>query len=127
MVNIGIVGLGRLGKNHALNLSQINNCNLVAACSVIQEELDWAKQQFPTIITYTSYEEMLEKATIDAVFLVTTTKFHPEQIIKGFEAEKHVFCKKPLAINLEIARSIMDKLEEYEKKIYFYAWFCKTL
>ncbi len=125
MVKIGIVGLGRLGKNHAINISRTNNCSLTAACSVIQEELDWAKQQFPTITPYTSYDKMLEKADIDAVFLVTTTKFHATQIMKGFEAGKHVFCEKPLAIDVATARSIMNALEEYEKKYTFMLGFVR--
>lgn len=119
MVNIGIVGLGRLGKNHAKNLFCLTQCNLTAACSIVPEELEWAEKQFPNIQLYDSYTDMLEKADIDAVFLVTTTKFHAEQILQGFEAGKHVFCEKPLAINPDEARPIMGKLGEYEKQRVF--------
>ena len=43
-VKVGIVGLGRLGSVHAENLAfKIPGCKLVAACSLEQKELDWAK------------------------------------------------------------------------------------
>ena len=43
-IKVGIVGLGRLGSVHAQNLAfKIPGCKLVAACSLEQKELDWAK------------------------------------------------------------------------------------
>ena len=44
-IKVGIVGLGRLGSVHAQNLAfKIPGCKLVAACSLEQKELDWAKE-----------------------------------------------------------------------------------
>lgn len=43
-IKVGIVGLGRLGSVHAQNLAfKIPGCKLVAACSLEQKELDWAR------------------------------------------------------------------------------------
>ena len=43
-VKVGIVGLGRLGSVHAENLAfKIPGCKLVAACSLVEKELEWAK------------------------------------------------------------------------------------
>ena len=40
-LNLAIVGLGRLGKRHALNLhQQVPQARLIAACSPVAEELD---------------------------------------------------------------------------------------
>ena len=45
-IKVGIVGLGRLGSVHAQNLAfKIPGCKLVAACSLVQKELDWLTRQ----------------------------------------------------------------------------------
>ena len=94
MVKTGIVGLGRLGKSHAINLLKIPNCELKSACSIVSKELEWAKDQGISEV-YSDYDEMLELSDINAVFLVSSTSLHAEQIIKGLEAESMCFVKNP--------------------------------
>ncbi|EST89523.1 hypothetical protein T233_01278 [Vagococcus lutrae LBD1] len=44
VVKVGIIGLGRLGKEHAKNLAfHVPHCELYAACSVVEAELDFAR------------------------------------------------------------------------------------
>lgn len=99
-VSIGIVGLGRLGRRHALNLSRSAACNLAAACSPLAEERQWAALNLPAARYYSDYAELLQDPKLDAVFLVTPTALHAAQIILALQAGKHVFCEKPLALNL---------------------------
>ena len=52
-LKVGIVGLGRMGKTHAEHLSKyINGVELVAACSLFQSELDYAKEHFGVKLFY---------------------------------------------------------------------------
>ena len=118
MVKTAIVGLGRLGKSHAENLLNLPNCDLKAACSIIPEELEWAKEHGIQEL-YTDYEELLEKCDIEAVFLATSTSAHADQITKGLEAGKHVFCEKPLAVNLEECRKAAEIINKIaDKKVF---------
>jgi len=101
-VTVGIVGLGRLGKRHAHNLRyRVPGANLVAACSVVQEELAWARDELGVSKTYDSYDDLLADADIDAVFLVSTSSVHAEQIKAGLAAGKHVFTEKPMGVTIE--------------------------
>ena len=101
-VRIGIVGLGRLGQRHALNLAQrIPGAQLVAACSPVAEERAWAGGALGAVRLYSDYAELLRDREVDAVFLVTPTSLHPVQILAALEAGRHVFCEKPLSLNLE--------------------------
>ncbi|CDG83617.1 Gfo/Idh/MocA family oxidoreductase [Janthinobacterium agaricidamnosum] len=100
-LRIGIVGLGRLGQRHAQNLVQrVPNAEVVAACSPLQAELDWAATTLGITQTYSDYSALLADPGLDAVFLVTPTSLHADQIIQALHAGKHVFCEKPLSLDL---------------------------
>ena len=65
-IKVGIVGLGRLGSVHAQNLAfKIPGCKLVAACSLEQKELDWAKDYLKVEYTTTDYKKMVDEADIE--------------------------------------------------------------
>lgn len=100
-LKVGIVGLGRLGQRHAINLTQrVPNAEVVAACSPVPAELDWAASQLGITTGYADYDALLAHPGLDAVFLVTPTSLHADQIIAALRAGKHVFCEKPLSLDL---------------------------
>jgi myo-inositol 2-dehydrogenase/D-chiro-inositol 1-dehydrogenase len=99
-LRIGIVGLGRLGMRHAENLKlRIPEANLVAACSPVEAERQ-AAAALGVSRLYADYHALLGDRDIEAVFLVTPTSLHADQIIAALAAGKHVFCEKPLALEL---------------------------
>jgi myo-inositol 2-dehydrogenase/D-chiro-inositol 1-dehydrogenase len=101
-VRIGIVGVGRMGRRHAENLAtRVPGASLVAACSPIGEELEWARNTLGVASVHKDYAEMLARKDVDAVFIVTPNTLHPQQIIEALRAGKHVFCEKPLSMVLE--------------------------
>ena len=86
-LRIGIAGLGRLGQRHAQNLSQrVPNAEVVAACSPIANELEWARTTLGIQHGYNDYAALLAHPGLDAVFLVTPTSMHAEQIIQALQA-----------------------------------------
>lgn len=101
-LRIGLVGLGRIGKKHAENLMfRVSACDLVAVATPVEDEQEYAQTVLGIDQVYADYEALLEDKTIDAVFLVTPTSLHADQIISGLQADKHVFCEKPVALNVE--------------------------
>lgn len=108
-VRIGIVGLGRLGRRHAENLAlRVPGASLVAAASPIPEERAWAEATLPGIKTYPGLTELLAHPGLDAVWLVTPTSLHADQVIIALEAGKHVFCEKPLALETADCDKVID-------------------
>jgi hypothetical protein len=100
-LRIGIAGVGRMGRHHASNLAhRVLGASLVAACSPVEDELKWAREHLGTADVYTDYAKMLAHPGLDAVWLVTPTTLHADQIVQALEAGKHVFSEKPLALNL---------------------------
>ena len=101
VVKIGIVGLGRLGKRHAKNLKfAVSGAELVAAASPVADERDWAARSLPGVAVYESLDALLAHPGLDAVWLVTPTSIHVEQISQSLMAGKHVFCEKPVSLTV---------------------------
>ena len=117
-LNVGIVGLGRLGKEYAKNLAlYVTNANLMAACSLKKEELAYVKDELGVQNLYESYDEMLTNKQLEAVVIVTPTNQHVNDIIKAVEAGCHVFCEKPLAINLDDCYKVESIIKKYPNLI----------
>lgn len=119
-VKVGIAGLGRLGKEHAKNLAfKIANAELTAACSIVPAELEFAKNELGVQDVYTDYKEMLAKADIDAVAIVTTSSEHCWQIAAALDAGKHVFTDKPLGVTVEECKMAEVAVERHPELTFF--------
>ena len=113
-VRIGIVGVGRMGRRHAENLAtRVPGASLVAACSPIGEELDWARNALGVSAVHKDYAEMLGRKDVDAVFIVTPNTLHPQQIIEALRAGKHVFCEKPLSMVLDECLAVEEEAAKH--------------
>lgn len=119
-VKVGIAGLGRLGKVHANNIAyKIPNAELTAACSIMPAELEYAQKELGVKDVYTDFDEMLAKADIDAVAIVTTSGLHCSQIAKALDAGKHVFSEKPLGVNVEECKQAEVAVERHPELSFF--------
>lgn len=106
-VRIAIVGLGRLGKRHAENLCyRVPGATLAGACSVVPAELEWAQTELGVTKTWQNYQDVLADPEIDAVFLVSSSSVHAEQIIAGLQAGKHVFSEKPMGVTIAECQAV---------------------
>ena len=116
-LTVGIAGLGRLGKRHAAMLArQVPGAELVAACSPVADELLWAREALGVANTFDDYATMLAHPGLDAVFLVTPTTLHADQIIAGLKSGKHVFSEKPLALDLADCKRVEDDAAQHPKQ-----------
>ena len=115
-VRILLAGLGRMGQSHASNLvHSIPEAEVVAVCSIVQEELDWAKKNLGIQNLYQDFDKMVDekKGEADAVYLVTSTDQHARGIIKGLESGLHVFCEKPLGISIKECLEVEEVSKKY--------------
>ncbi len=118
-LKIGIVGLGRLGKVHAANIAyKISNAELTAACSIVPAELEYAKAELGVADVYADYKEMLAKADIDAVVIVTTSSEHCWQIEAALDAGKHVFSEKPLGVDVAQCKQAEAAVERHPDRTF---------
>lgn len=119
-IKVGIAGLGRLGKEHAKNLAfKIPNAELVAACSIVRGELEYAKKELGVEKVYLDFHEMLKDTDMEAVVIVTTSDQHCWQIAAALDAGKHVFTDKPLGVTLEECKAAERAVERHPELVFF--------
>lgn len=118
-ISVGLVGLGRLGRQHANNLAhRIPNCKLMAVCSVIPEEVEEAQQELKVPYGYTNYEDMLRNQELDAIFIASPSSYHCEQIEQALEAGFHVFSEKPLGLYMEEALRVQKAVRKHPNQVF---------
>lgn len=98
-VNIGVIGIGRIGRLHAEHLAfRIPGANLVSIAErkeVISAAREFAKRLGVPKVTE-NYQEILNDKEIEAVVVSTPTDTHSQIIIEAAKAGKHIFCEKPI-------------------------------
>lgn len=101
-INVGIIGIGRAGMIHARNyLSCIPNARLLCISDISNEAAKKAASDLGISLWYTDYQDLLNNPDVDAVVVVTPTKFHHDIVIAAANAKKHIFCEKPMAMNAQ--------------------------
>ncbi|HSV18459.1 MAG TPA: Gfo/Idh/MocA family oxidoreductase [Casimicrobiaceae bacterium] len=116
-VRYGIVGLGRMGKRHAENLAlRVPGAALVAACSPVAEELAYARDTLQVSGLHERYEDLLARKDVDAVFIVTPNALHPENIVAALRAGKHVFCEKPLGMDVKSCEMVEAEAAKHPRQ-----------
>ncbi|MBZ2175875.1 Gfo/Idh/MocA family oxidoreductase [Schnuerera sp. xch1] len=119
-VKLGIIGLGRLGRNHAINIHyKISNAELTAICSAVQEELDDIKIEMNPDYATLDYMGLLSIEELDGVVIASNSAFHCEMICNAAKAGiKNIFCEKPLGMTLEEIDLIKEIVERYQVNIF---------
>ena len=105
-VKIGVIGLGRFGRLHALTLANLPAAELVALVARRQESLDSLAQELPGIPGWTDLDRAIEEAQAEAWIVACTTSSHVSVARRLLENGKHVLLEKPISDNLEEARSL---------------------
>ena len=109
-IRIGLIGAGRIGKLHGENLAHaVPEAELCAIADpfMTAEIRDWATD-LGVEKCYDDPERIFSDASIDAVFICSSTKTHADYIKRAAQSGKHVFCEKP--IDTDIAK-IEEALE----------------
>lgn len=118
ILNVGIAGLGRLGKRHAEQLARnAPGARLIAACSPVAAELDWARTELGVTRCHYTLEALLADPGIDAVVLVTPTTLHADQTIACLHAGKHVFVEKPLSLDVATCEAVEAVAKDFPKLV----------
>ena len=115
MINVGIIGCGKIAQTrHLPEYAGNSNCRISALFDMnFERASDLAKQY--NARAYKSVDELLEDQTIDAVSVCAANNAHAEITIKALKAGKHVLCEKPMATTIEDCEKMVRVANEKEK------------
>ena len=105
-INIGIIGIGRWGKNLVREFSKISNI-IGCASNGAPDNVDWLKKNYPHIRHFTNYHDLLKNPEINAIAIATPTPTHFPLTQDSIIASKHVFVEKPLTANSQEAATLI--------------------
>lgn len=99
MINIGIIGVGRISTRHINELSAVKDARITAICDVDTEKLKAVgdKLNLPENRRFTDYHDLIACDDVDAVEICTPNYLHVPMAIDVLRAGKPVEVEKPLS------------------------------
>ena len=123
MINVGIIGLGGMGRTHFSCYKNNPDANIVAICDVDNAKLSGGGDvelnigatgalDLSGIQTYNDARELLSNPNVQLVDICLPTHLHAEFAIAALRAGKHVLCEKPIALTAEEAAQMQAAQQE---------------
>ncbi|MCK5247855.1 Gfo/Idh/MocA family oxidoreductase, partial [Candidatus Bipolaricaulota bacterium] len=102
ITRVGVIGAGRIGQLHMNNIRQnVANARIVALADVAFEHAQTVGEKLGISDVYPDPAPIFADANIDAVLICSSTDTHAALIEDAARAGKHIFCEKPIALDLE--------------------------
>ncbi|MEK9659625.1 MAG: Gfo/Idh/MocA family oxidoreductase [Chloroflexota bacterium] len=106
-LGLAMVGIGVGGTEMLPAMEEMEELDLVAGADLNEETVAKFAQRY-NATGYTSYEEMLKDDRVEAVWVSTPNRFHAQHSIMAMNAGKHVVVEKPMALNLDDAKRMVE-------------------
>ena len=116
MVKIGIIGAGRIGKVHAKAASNLNGAKIIWLADPIAPDLEETAKSMGIEKTSKNYKDILNDKEVDAIFICTPTDTHYTISMEALNFGKHVFCEKPVDLELGRVKDVKDLVAKTGKK-----------
>ena len=111
-LNVGLIGLGRLGRVYARDLaSRIPETRLAAVADTNAAAAEAVAAEWDVPAWHASAEALIDDKSVDAVVIVSPTHTHRDVVIQAAERRKPTFCEKPLALSLGECREMQAAVE----------------
>ena len=108
----GILGTGTIGATMAHAIQESRLGRIVAIGSRDKSRADALAQTVGALRSYGSYQEVLDDAAVEFIYIATPHSHHVEWVIAAAAAGKHILCEKPLAVNARGARAAIDAVRK---------------
>lgn len=129
-VRVGLLGCGGRGSNHIETILKNTDARVVALADMFQDRLDTAKQFVDklsaakghagvdkTFLGPKAYQQIAESKDVDAVVIATPPYYHVEHLATIVAAGKHVYCEKPVAVDVPGTRRVLEIGQRAEGKL----------
>lgn len=113
-ITLGIIGVGGMGRGLLNIFKKMPDVNIAAVCDVYEPNRLKAKELAGgKADDYKDFRKILDRKDIDAVVVATPDHWHAIPTILACQAEKDVYCEKPLAFRIGEGRRMADAAAKY--------------
>ncbi|KGE17132.1 Gfo/Idh/MocA family protein [Paenibacillus wynnii] len=118
LVRYGIIGLGNMGRSHALSLlNEVKGAELTAVCDMDPERLKWAEKNLPeSVVLFQNPIDLFKSHSVDAVLISTPHYDHPTLAIEALSYGYHVLIEKPAGVYTKAVREMNDAAALSDRK-----------
>ncbi len=116
MINVALLGFGRIGQMHAQNINKNKNLKLLYVYEKIDKLGQKAKKLYNCIIEK-NYKNIFSDKKVDIIFISSPTNSHIRFIEEGIRYKKTIFCEKPLDLNISKIIKTYKKVKKNKSKI----------
>ncbi len=131
-VRVGLLGCGGRGTEDATNMFETGGARVVALADMFQDQLDVARAAFDKMqsakgmaaieasqlfVGPKAYEAIAHSKEVDAIVIATPPYYHPQHLEAVVAAGKHVYCEKPVAVDMPGIRRVLEAGKRAEGKL----------
>ncbi len=116
MINVALLGFGRIGQMHAQNIYHNKTLNLLYVYEKIDKLRKKAKNLYNCKIER-NYKNIFSDKRVDIVFISSPTNTHIKFIEEGIKYNKTIFCEKPLDLSINKIVKTFKKVKKNNSKI----------
>jgi predicted dehydrogenase len=120
-LRVGLIGTGFIGNVLGRQFHAHPQASVEALCDPDEDARDESAERYGVLgdARYADHEAMLdgEREDLDAVVVGSPHVFHHTQILAGLDRELHVFCDKPLTVDLEDAREVRRRAKDSDRTV----------
>lgn len=113
-IKVGILGAGRIGKLHAESIAyHISSAEVIAVSDpYIDTETEQFMKNLGVKYITKNYKEVIENKEIDAILICSPTPTHSQYSIEAAQAGKHIFCEKPVDLDVDKIKETIKAVEK---------------
>lgn len=113
-LNWGIIGSGRIAHKFAQDMRQVPNAKLHAVASNDRSRAQEFARQYGAEYAFGSYEAIVNCPHLDVVYIASTNEKHCENAILCLKRRIPVLCEKPLAMNLNEVKRMLEAADKHQ-------------
>lgn len=117
---IGVVGCGNRSKTIIGALNSVPEIEIAALCDIVPHKMEQRAKLIKSNVKpkyIKSLKELLQMNDLDGIAVITPNDTHKDIVIACLEADKHVFCEKPMALTVAECNEMLGAAERTGKAL----------
>jgi predicted dehydrogenase len=123
MLNVGIIGCGKIADGHIEEIQKLGCARVMAVCDLEPILAEQLALRYSVPHWYTDFDHMLSEHRLDVIHIATPPHSHLALAQKAAQAGCHVFLEKPLALDATDGRHLIECLRQSGRKMAINYWY----